>query len=401
MHPFGGLPANLASFCAALRRDHGFRIGSGELLDAARALHLVDLADPRAVRHALRAVLAGTRDDAAVFDEAFDRFFFQIVFPEPEARSHDQPPAVRPEPEGGPGGEEPATRRRPTAASTVDADDLAGAGTGPMVPLETSEGEEAAHVARASYSPIAVESSETPEVGDVDQAWVEAARALLRRVQLGLSRRWRPAVKGRRFDLRRTLRASLQTGGEPLAPRWLGRPRRAPRFVVLIDGSRSMGEHANTALKVAAALARATSRVEVFTFSTALRRVTSEVRSAVGGQARRLPHLAHAWGGGTSIGACLGEFLRRFGERVIGRDTVVIVASDGLDVGEPASLLASMRVLSRRAAGVVWLNPLVATPGYEPTAVGMSTARPFVTTFTSVNNLTEFVQLSRLVRVRA
>ena len=47
MHPFGGLTENLADFCAMLRRDDGFHIGAGELLDAARTLEIVDLSDER------------------------------------------------------------------------------------------------------------------------------------------------------------------------------------------------------------------------------------------------------------------------------------------------------------------------------------------------------------------
>ena len=76
MYPFASLPENLAAFCEALRRQHGFRIGPGELHDAARALDVVDLANERAVRHALRPILGGTLDDVTVFDAAFTRFFF-------------------------------------------------------------------------------------------------------------------------------------------------------------------------------------------------------------------------------------------------------------------------------------------------------------------------------------
>src|SRR5262249_60702458 len=126
-------------------------------------------------------------------------------------------------------------------------------------------------------------------------AWVAAARTLVRRVELGPARKWRTAPKGRRFDLRRTLRASVQTGGEPLTPRWLARPKRQPRFIVLVDGSRSMREYAGTALMLASALARATSRLEAFTFSTALQRVTTDVQRGSTGKARRVRSLAHAW----------------------------------------------------------------------------------------------------------
>ena len=92
-----------------------------------------------------------------------------------------------------------------------------------------------------------------------------------------------------------------------------------------------------------------------------------------------------AWGGGTNIGASLREFLQRHGERHVGRDTLVVILSDGLDVGEPDMLRAAMRELHRRSAGVVWLNPLLETPGYEPTSRGMVAAWPFITTFSSVS----------------
>jgi len=400
MHPFGGLPENLAGFCSLLRREYGFRIGAGELLDAARTFDIVDLSDQRAVRAALRTVLAGTREDVAVFDAAFDRFFLSRSTQD----SSDQASALQREPEKGPGGEEGEApeRRRATRAPDAEMEEGRADGTGPMAPFETGEeDEEGSRVARSSYSPVGVESLEAPEVSNVDDEWVAAARALARRVQLGVSRTWRAAAKGRRFDLRRTLRASLQTGGEPLAPRWLSRPRRQPRFIVLIDGSRSMSQYAGTALKLASALARATSRVEVFTFSTALRCVTTDVRRASTGAAHRFHPLADAWGGGTTIGLCIADFLRRFGERLLAPNAVVIVASDGLDVGEPDTLRAAMQALRRRSGALVWLNPLHETPGYEPTALGMSIARPFVTTFSSVNDLAGFVRLSRLVRVRS
>ena len=78
-----------------------------------------------------------------------------------------------------------------------------------------------------------------------------------------------------------------------------------------------------------------------------------------------------------------------------------MIASDGLDVGEPDMLRDAMRELHRRSAGVVWLNPLLETPGYEPTARGMRAARPYVTTFTSVTDASGLARLSRTVRIRA
>ena len=398
MYPFGGLPENLAGFCALLRLEYGFHIGAAELIDALRALDVVDLSNERTVRSALRTVLAGTCDDVAVFDLAFDRFFLSR-----RRGVEDQAFTLQREPESRAPAEGPdeLKGRRVTHTSAAEAEDFTVEATGPSMPLELSEEEsDGAVAARASYSPVGVESSEPPEVSDADDAWIAAARALVRRVEVGPSRKWRTAVKGRRFDVRRTLRASLQTGGELLAARWLARPRRRPRFIVLVDGSRSMSQHAGTALTMASALVRATSRVEVFTFSTALQRVTTDVQRAAIGQTHRFRPLACAWGGGTTIGACLAEFVHRFGDRLLTTGTVVIVASDGLDVGEPGTLASAMQALRRRSSALVWLNPLLDSPGYEPTALGMSVARPFVTTFTSVNDLAGFLRLSRTLRVR-
>jgi uncharacterized protein with von Willebrand factor type A (vWA) domain len=402
MYPFGNLPDNLAAFCSVLRREHGFRIGAGQLHDAARALEVVELADEVAVRNALRPILSSTLQNATVFDRAFDQFFFpgppgerQAGLP-PVQRKFEPGPAEGeqgPERHAGPGAEkqEAAEEGRPESP------------TGALVPLQMAEPDVAprALLFRTTYSPLEAEAiGPGPEMRPVEPSWRDAARLLVRRLQLGLARRWRPAPKGRRFDLRRTLRASLQTGGEPLHARWLRPPRRAPRFVLLVDGSRSMDQYAATALQLGVAIASVTMRVEVFTFSTSLRRVTDEVRHAAAGAARRLEHLQYAWGGGTNIGACLREFLQRFGERSVNRDTVVIVASDGLDVGDPDVLREAMQQLRRRSAGLVWLNPLLETPGYEPTAAGMSAARPLITTFTSVRDPAGLARLSRLVHLR-
>ena len=398
MYPFASLPANLAAFCALLRRTHRFRVGPGELHDAVRALEVVELSDERAVRDALRPILTSARDDVPVFDRAFTEFFFPAL---DGVRESDEQPLTGAEVSSD--ASEGEHRKARGAAAEDDESDAIEGGGGALDPLETTDSDlgETAPFARARYSPLETRNAgDAPDLVQVETEWRDAARSLVRRVHIGLSRRWRPASRGRRFDLRRTLRTSLQTGGEPLAPRWLRRPMTRPRFVLLVDGSRSMSAYAQAALRMAVAMGSVTLRVEVFTFSTALRRVTSDVRRAVAGERRRLDHLEYAWGGGTSIGVCLEHFVQRFGERLLTRDTVVIIASDGLDVGDIDTLGGVMRTLHRRAASVVWLNPLLATPAYEPTASGMRVARPYVSTFANVGSAADLARLARAVRVR-
>jgi uncharacterized protein with von Willebrand factor type A (vWA) domain len=401
MYPFGGLPENLVAFGRVLRHEHGFGVGAGELRDAAHALEVVDLSDERAVRNALRPIVSSTANEASLFDSAFTAFFF----PESSAGRQLTRPLTRSE-----GNNLTSGRTDSKHANTSDRPDADHEGAALsrqqtfLAPLAMPETTDAAPAlfARASYSPLETDGlGAAPELAPVPPVWRDSACAFVRRLRVRLSRSWRAAPRGRRFDLRRTWRVSLQTGGEPLTPRWLRRVRRAPNVVLLIDGSRSMSAYAHTGLKIAVAMATATRRLEVFTFSTALERITNDVRLAAAGEARRLEYLHHAWAGGTSIGGCLRHFLQRLGERLIGRGTVVVIVSDGLDIGQPEMLGDAMRELYRRSAGVVWLNPLLDTPGYEPTAAGMRAALPYITTFANVTDANALIRLSRLIRVRS
>jgi uncharacterized protein with von Willebrand factor type A (vWA) domain len=393
-YPFADLSANLAAFCDLLRRDHGFRLGPRELRDAARALIVAPLADERAVRDVLRPILCHTRDDVLAFDEAFLQFFL--------------PGLTAPVPPPLPGlGRTSTSPSRDTTSPRLrdDGQDDAPEASHPgsLHPAELSQ-EDGANGAdrpfvRARYSPLDAQG-QPPELERPDAASRAAARALVDRLRVRLSRRWLPAPHGRRFDLRRTLRGSLHTGGEAVVPRWRARLRRQPRLVVLIDGSRSMGVEASRALACAVALAAVTSRIEVFTFSTAVRQITRDVRRAAAGEAHRLPPVGYAWGGGTSIGASLRELLTRWGASLLGDETVVVIASDGLEVGHPDILRDAMARLHRESAAIIWLNPLLMTAGYEPTARGMRIARPFITTFAWAGDAAGFRRLSQIVRLR-
>jgi uncharacterized protein len=393
---YGSLPANLAAFCAMLRRDYAFRIGTREVHDAARAIETVGIATERAVRDALRPVLSSSFEQVAVFDDAFRRFFYGDLAADARAPRPERSASTK----GGASNDDDTGHASPPDASP-DRDDTTGGHDGAVAAVDDLDSRDqlTLQVVRSAYSPLEGGSA-APILDPPDPDWRGAAHALLRRIRATLSRRWRPAPRGPRFDLRRTLRRSLHTGGEAVTPRWQARPRHLPRIVILIDGSRSMRGHVDPSLKMAVALASATPSVEAFTFSTTLARVTGDVRRAAAGERRRLPRLHHAWGGGTSIGASLREFGRRYGDRLLGRNTLVIITSDGLDVGAPDVLRNAMALLRRRSAAIVWLNPLLPTPGYEPTALGMRVARPYVTKLASVTGPRDLLGLPDGLRLR-
>src|SRR5262249_11167208 len=194
-------------------------------------------------------VLASTIGEAAAFDSAFTQFFF------PGPAGAPQTALPRPHRDVGgsaDGAENESERERAGRARDRERPETTTLAPGSAVETDAQTDAWARKMtALGRYSPIEAEAQSVPELTPADRAWRDAARALVRRVQLGLARRWRPAPSGQRFDLRRTLRASLHTGGEALVVRWLRRRKRSPRFVVIVDGSRSMADAAATALDMA------------------------------------------------------------------------------------------------------------------------------------------------------
>jgi uncharacterized protein with von Willebrand factor type A (vWA) domain len=335
------LSAGVTAFAGELRREHGFALGPGETHDALRALDSLGIGDRTRVRTALRCVFCAKHDELAVFDRAFDAFF------------SGEPTGV------------PQRRMREIGDGPRAHDAVSGNATGTAWELMS---------VRYSPSPGAPRVPTIPRAG-FERAFDDAGR-LIARLRVGRSRKWRPQPRGRRIDVRRTLRATLRNAGEPLELRLLGHPRRDPRFVVLIDGSRSMSEHAEGALQFALALCRRTRRARVFTFSTELHEITRDLRETRGKMVTLDP-IGEAWGGGTRIGASLRAFLRRFGGTVDDR-AYVMVFSDGLDTGDVPLLQRAMRELDRRSAGVVWVNPHAGSPGFAPSAAAMRAALPYV-----------------------
>jgi uncharacterized protein len=210
---------------------------------------------------------------------------------------------------------------------------------------------------------------------------------LMKRLQLNVpsrrTRRREPARKGIP-DLRRTLRHSFRTGGEPVERAWRTRRRRRRRLVLLLDVSGSMTDYSRALVLFARAALKADARWEAFCFGTRLTRVTKVLSAADAKEAlRRAAAEVVDWNGGTRIGDAVRALMRT---NVV-RGAVVVICSDGLDVGEPELLRAEMARLSRQAHRVVWLNPLKEHPAYEPLARGMKAALPHVDVFLSGHNL--------------
>jgi uncharacterized protein with von Willebrand factor type A (vWA) domain len=211
--------------------------------------------------------------------------------------------------------------------------------------------------------------------------------ALMQQLRLNVperrTRRREPARRGDP-DLRRTLRRSFRTGGEPVERAWRTRRRRRRRLVLLLDVSGSMADYSRALVLFARAALQADTRWEAFCFGTRLTRVTKALAVADSKEAlRRAADEVVDWNGGTRI----GDAVRALTRTNVVRGSVVVICSDGLDVGDPDVLAAEMARLGRLAHRVIWLNPLKEDPAYEPLARGMRAALPHVGVFLSGHNL--------------
>jgi hypothetical protein len=214
---------------------------------------------------------------------------------------------------------------------------------------------------------------------------------LMRRIDLVVprrrTRRREPARSGAP-DLRRTLRRSFRTGGDPLERAWRRRRERPRRLILLLDVSGSMDAYSRALVLFAHAALRSDRRFEAFCFGTRLTRVTRQLEGSDPDDAlRRAAAEVLDWDGGTRIGKCLERFLDEYGHGGLARGAVAVICSDGLDVGDPELLGEAMARLSRLAHRVVWLNPLKEDPAYAPLARGMQAALPHIDLFASGHNL--------------
>jgi len=213
------------------------------------------------------------------------------------------------------------------------------------------------------------------------------------------SRRRRPSRRATGVpDLRRTVRESLRTGGEPIKRRTLQRTRVARRVVIIADISGSMASYSRSLIRYAHAAVSARSQVEAFALGTRLTRLTRELDTRDPDKALQRASASVAdWSGGTRIGEGLRQFNDEWGTKGMARGSVVVILSDGWDRGEPEQLGSEMARLSRVAHRIIWVNPLKASDGYAPLARGMAAALPYLDEFIEGHSLESLDRLSSIL----
>ncbi len=204
--------------------------------------------------------------------------------------------------------------------------------------------------------------------------------------------------RGRKVDVRRTLRDARRSGGEPVHLRHRRRRVVRRRMVLLCDISGSMEPYARAYLQLLAAAAASGPRTEAFVFATRLTRLT---RALAGRHPERAIQRAAAaapdWSSGTRIAAALKAFNDRHGRRGMARGAVVVIVSDGWERGDPENVAREMERLARLAHRIVWVNPRVGAADFSVQAGGMKAALPHCDALVSGHSYAALAQVCEAI----
>jgi len=374
----GKLPENLLGFGRALRRA-GLRIDSGQLALAQQALVLVGLERRDDACAALEAVLV--HDEA---ERAIVRELFAIYFRDPQV-AHKLLAQMLPRADAA----EPPPRR----PRVQDALAAVRAAQQPSRPRE----EELQFDAAMTASDL--QRLRHADFNGLSAAEFQLVERLVQRLRLQLpeirSRRQQASERGHRLHWARMAQASARQGGDCLRL-----PRQAPRHtplpvLLLVDVSGSMERYARLLLAFLHGALRSRQRRDVFAFGTHLTDLAPAFRlrdadDMLAAAATAIEDFA----GGTRLGESLATLRQRHARRLVGRRTLVLLISDGLDTGPPALLDTELRWLKRHSRHLLWLNPLLRFDGYTPSAQAAAVLARHADRMVAVHNLEHLSQLS-------
>jgi uncharacterized protein with von Willebrand factor type A (vWA) domain len=368
----GMLLANLMHFARTLRAA-GLPVGPGKVIDAVAAVRTVGITDRRDFYWTLHAVFVNRPDQRLIFDQAF-----HIFWRNPELLKKMMGlvlPELRIEGEEDKGAE---MLRRLAEALHPN-------------PPETGESEESEVEIDAAMTFSDREQLHGMDFEKMSLEELARAKAAIARLRLPIidvpTRRFAADPRGRRADLRATMRAALRSGGLIELKRKSPR-RRPPPLVILCDISGSMSRYSRVFLHFMHAITNDRDRVHTFVFGTRLTNITRYLRFRdVDLALEKVGEVVSDWSGGTRIGHAIEEFNRLWSRRVLGQGAIVLLISDGLDRDAGQGLARAMDRLHRSCRRLIWLNPLLRYEGFEPRSLGMRAMLPHVDDFRPVHNL--------------
>ena len=374
----GKLADNITGFGRALRRA-GVPADSARMALATQAAELVGVASKADLSAALETVMISREQDRQVFRELFDAYFSDPEMANkllaqllPSAEGRAEPNKRRPRvnealaPAKAPGQQPPKPDKEVDFDAAMTASDID-------------------ILKHADFNGLS---------GSEYRLVEQLARDIALPVPLVPTRRLRPGARGTRLHWPGVLRRAARNGGELMELPHLRRQEQPLPLLVLVDVSGSMERYARLLL---AFLHQATrgQRRDVFAFGTHLTDLTPAFRLAdTDAMLAAASAAIDDFAGGTRLGDSLATLRQRHARRLVGRRTLVLLITDGLDTGEPRALEDEVQWLVRHSRKLLWLNPLLRFDGYAPAARGAAVLHRHAHGMLAVHNLSKLKDLA-------
>jgi uncharacterized protein with von Willebrand factor type A (vWA) domain len=362
---------SIIEFCQ-FARTHGLSVGIQQVLAAIEATKLIGDVDRQGFALTLRTAVTSSKEEWDLFFQLFESFWNTS-----ENKTTSDKAGK-------------AKTSQSKASSRTLSIEAVGDGSTPETEGKAVSGASAERrIRKMDFSSVSPDDLAALE---------EISLRLFRRMSLRLSRRLRIREFADRVDLRRTIRRSIHRGGDPIVLAFQGRKSQAPRLVIFLDVSGSMNSYSLFLVRFAYTLQKYFKRVDTFLFSTDVVEISEVLRTRNLAEALHgLSAKAVGWAGGTKIGESLNDFNRRYSRKLLSRNAVFIILSDGWDTGEPEMLSEQLRKISYRAKKLIWLNPLLGLKEYEPVTRGMIAALPYIDVFAPAHNLESLLELEKFL----
>jgi uncharacterized protein with von Willebrand factor type A (vWA) domain len=382
MHPGDAsaarLPDNITGFGRALRRA-GVAADSERIALATHAAELVGVDRRRDLASALETVMVSREQDRQVFRELFDAYF-DLPGEGGEQLS----------PERAAGTATPAGAPRPRVREALARPALLA--QQPARPVDDVEVD-------AAMTASTIELLQHADFGALGGAEYRLVAQLAREIALPVptvaARRSMPGEHGDRLHWPGVMRRAARTGGELMQLPRLRRRREALPLLLLLDVSGSMERYARLLLAFLHAATRGQRRRDVFAFGTHLTDLTPAFRLAdTDAMLAAAGAAIDDFAGGTRLGESLAMLRRVHARRLVGRRTLVLLVSDGLDTGSPEELAGELEWLARHSRKLLWLNPLLRFDGYAPIARGPAVLQRHAHGMLAVHNLGKLKELA-------
>lgn len=377
-----GASERMQGFMAHLR-DNGLRVGPEEFRHSMKALEMINALSPDDVRLACKAICASKAEVYSQFDDLFDAYWMNGGYEKFSIRQQQDQPGSTP---------------RKSLSQELD-DSGSGSGLGELDEADDESGDESVHQGEGKLT-----GSRIRNIDKVDLREMMTPEALARAERVAKdiassmrdrrSRRRRAAQRGSALNMRKIMRASIATGGDPIHLFKQRRPERPLNIVALLDVSGSMMVYSRVFLAFLKGLVSNEQRTEAYLFHTSLMQVSDVMRDSDTLRAiNRLSLMAQGFGGGTRIGASLNLFNQQYATKSVNGRSVVIIFSDGYDTDPPELIGKALKRLKKRGCRIIWLNPLKGWKDYAPVAQGMSAALPYLDLFAAANTLDSLAAL--------